>query len=238
MDQHLYAPSPPENSQLERFATASFPETYRGLYLCGINWGGEDSDRMAAQVRARRSFFSDDSIDGYPYRTRILTWFALWGRPLAREPARAGPLERAISQTNWLSDRSKRSEHRTQPAYLLDHLDEFLDVCRERNPRVILLLGSCLGSALERALTRPQTRAAVCAAFGPLTRAPVVIARNLPGEQNFRLRTFDFARCRLLCLPHPTGAVGVTNAQIARYGPEVRAALAYWRAGGTANQRR
>ncbi len=209
----------------DRFATAEFPQTRRGLYVCGINWGGADDDEMAEIVRRRRSFFSDDASGRYPYRDRILKWFELWDHPMARTAEEAGDFEKSVSQTNWLRDRSRRSEHRTEPKYLLEHVEEFLEVVSARDPKVIFLFGSCLGSALERGLRQPLTRTRLAEVLGQPQGPVRSLTRDQRDEPKMKVRIFAFENCRIICFPHPTGAKGLTNAQIARYKPDVQEAL-------------
>ena len=207
----------------DRFATAFYPQTMGGIYVCGINWGGRDDDEMAALVRERRSFFSDAATGSYPYKARILKWFEAWGVKLATSGEEAGDLEHSISQTNWLAERSLRSEHRAEAKYLLAHAEELVEVVEARDPRVIFFFGSCLGSALERGLKAHHPQLEKC--FGELATPVKILSRDLPSEPKFNVRFFEFERCRVLCFPHPTGAKGITNMQIARYAHEVREAL-------------
>lgn len=210
----------------ERFATKAYPEQKNGILLCGINWGGRDDDAMAAQVRRRASFFSDGAAGTYRYKERILRWFELWDQPLAIHASEAGPRERSIAQANWLAERSERSEHRSQAAYLLDHFGEFLAVIEVQRPRLTFFFGACLGLALEKALRDEAKKEALEKTLGPLVELPGSIVRETPNGKRAKLHRVRFARSLFLCFPHPTGAFGLTNEEVACFGPEVRAALA------------
>ena len=199
-----------------RFATPKFRQTHKGLYICGINWGGRDDDAMAEVVRAQSSFFSDEAVPSYRYRRRIESWFRLWGFPLATQPETATDFEYCISQTNWLKDRSLKSEHRSNAKYLADHVDEFIEVLRARRPSVVLLFGSCLGIAVERVQLQLECE------LGPLQKS----ASHLFHERfPFTVRVFDFQRCTIIALPHPTGAVGTTDAQAKKCRTIIRKAF-------------
>lgn len=213
-------------SRLEsRFATRSYPEQTGGILLCGINWGGRDGDAMAALVRRRQSFFADEAAGTYRYKERILRWFSLWGFPLATKKAEAGPLEKSMAQANWLAERSERSGHRSQPAYLLEHFEEFRAVIEAKRPRLCFFFGACLGVALEKSLRDSSKREALEKILGPLDSLPRSTVRETQNGKRAKLHEVRFARSLFLCFPHPTGAFGLTNEEVACFAPEVRAAL-------------
>ena len=99
-----------------KVVSRDFPENIQGgIMICGINYGYSKQDEMAdsdavrieQEQDAALSFFSDVSVNGGPYKTRILEWLTGWGIPLERDTAQPSGLERSYLQTNWIDSQTR-----------------------------------------------------------------------------------------------------------------------------------
>jgi len=87
----------------DRLATKIRDESYGGLLLCGMNWGGAPSN---SNEGGWADFFADDATNKDIYQPRIKEWFKAWGFPLAPN-GQPTILDLATSQTNLFLDQSK-----------------------------------------------------------------------------------------------------------------------------------
>lgn len=88
----------------ENIETKLFAESFGGILICGINWGGKQSDLVEID-NTQKSFFSAPMYIG-KFHNRILKWFELWGHPLSANEIEIGKFEKSIIYTNWLSTKS------------------------------------------------------------------------------------------------------------------------------------
>lgn len=206
------------------FDTHIFPESTNGLLLCGINWGGDPDD--SSQVDASKyhySFFSDCDplvINNCRYRNRIISWFYLFGHPLATKKGKEGVFERSISQTNWLPTQSRNMADLSIRNALTKEIGLFLQHLEFMKPRVLIFIST----KLLRAFNDPKC----------LERAEEILGQGEPhsfvqktvkcdGKQltAFKVGFQDFQNCRVIALPHPASKRGVDDKYITAFAPEI-----------------
>jgi len=208
--------------------TKRYPENERGGFvICGANWGGEPPN-PATYVPDEPSFFSDPKVSDYPYRNKLLSWFDLLGHPLSRDVA--GPFERSIVQTNWLSGAHYQS--RRVDGDLLSYCREpqmVEDVVRRfrlLQPRLILFASATVFNAFV----------CVSESFGDTLGAPVGSVETAwcrpptSGSRSARAMLARFGKCNVMGLPHPTGQAAVANASILSFRPLLSPIISDFRA--------
>lgn len=209
--------------------TANFDENQsHGLMICGTNYGRNKRDERLDAAGIDRSdpfdsFFSDKRVNDTQFRNTLVKWFLLWGLPLEQDEARAGALERSIVQTNWLPTVAHNVRDIDVVREAIDAAEPFLELCKRREPRLLLLLGAELATAIAA----PALRERVEQVFGPPQGEMERIERASPGVKSYRIRRLRFERTTVLCCPHPTGAWGITDQFIAAQD-EVKVELATW----------
>ena len=214
-------------------ATKEFEENRRhGLMICGINWGGDPSNESAPE---EQSFFSDKTVNNYPYRNRLLRWFNFWGDPLQIDRGREGWLERSIAQTNWLPDQDVSMRNRNTFEECLRLRTNFLFHVESLRPRLILFCGTIL----IHVLNNPQCLEEAKTLLGQPSK--LVILRKDIFEDGRKLKRFavgvqKFEHCEIVAVPHPTGSIGLSDAYIAAFKTEVSEVMDRYRQNACAEQ--
>lgn len=198
--------------------TATFDENRTGgLLICGINWGGNPAE---ASVVEERSFFSDRSVNDYPYRNRLVRWFAMWGHPLEQIRGREGSFERSIVQTNWLPDQDRSMRARNMLQECIAERENFFFHIDALLPRVLLLCGSTLMQALNAPECLGEAEKILGSSRAPDFRCKEVM-ENGKRLKRFKVGIQHFERCPVIAVPHPTGSIGVSNAYMAAFQEEI-----------------
>lgn len=212
-----------------RIYTRRYDESVGGILLCGINPGDGAEHRETTYVEdAPKSFFSDTDPTcqngKFPYQRRIREWFRTWGHPL--DEAKDGPLERSISQANWIGESTRYAGAFYEWRFLVERAgEEFFPILEAVRPRMILFFGV---QHLPRAFADPRLRDREVALFGAVTKGLHSIWKErASGKGRFRATAMSFERCQVLGLPHPTPpSRALANEDVAKLGPEFSAALA------------
>lgn len=192
--------------------SAWFAENQQGgLMVCGINWGG-DPDVTAIPCTA--SFFSDAKTNNWPYRNRVVRWFSRWGHPLETDDRTAGPFERSIIQTNWLSTQSKNMSGSSIAAVCAADWFNFSFHLEKLRPRVVMFTSV----ALLEAMNSPRCLEAATSILGP--PSALQIGKRDVNVGGKRLRRFRFGRqqwgaTEFVAVPHPTGSKGLSDDYVA-----------------------
>lgn len=213
------------NSTTINIATKRYDESEGGLLLCGVNWGGDPS---AAQDQEAPSFFSDRSVNNYPYRNRLVRWFGLLGHPLATEAGTEGKFERSIVQTNWLYGQAVHMRGTDLVGLCARENEAFLFHLRTFRPRLVVLVSI----ALFDALNQPSCLEAVSSVLGEPSPPRVLtkeIVENGKRFKRFRFGIQQFARSTVIALPHPTGSMGLHDAYVAAFEPEIGPEISRYR---------
>lgn len=212
------------------FDTAGFPEQHGGMMICGIDWGGDPEKTMRDQDRDKycRSFFSDDSsqwiMNRCIYRKRIVEWLGELGLKLESDPKKAGPLEKSISQINWLPDQSVNTAHQNNLARCTAEHDFFIQHLQHVRPSMVLFLSCDLLRALNTQPCLHKTEHIL----GKAT-SPVFESRELQvGERRhprLKVGTQRFEKAFAVSLPHPAYWGGVADEYIAAFRDVVGPAM-------------
>lgn len=207
--------------------TACFDENRAGgIMVCGINWGGDPNGEPSHESA---SFFSDEAVNNYPYRNRLLKWFNLWGEPLETKRGKEGAFERSIVQTNWLSDQTPTMHGRSIVEACVAKKSDFLFHLQTLRPRIILFCGS----TLSKALNDPRCKAGAEGSLGVSTSLCWLQKhhRDADGKvcKRFRVGIQRFGQCDVVGLPHPTGCHGLSDDYIKEFRPEISRILQTFR---------
>lgn len=193
--------------------------------LCGINWGG---DPTKPELHEAQSFFSDSSVNDYPYRNRLVRWFEIFGHPLIRKYGDEEHFERSIVQTNWLQGRAHDMRGVDLTTLCARSAGSFIHHVDVLKPKLIVLVGIALFSALNS----PTVLAAIENLLGPssaprtLQKTVIVSDRKM---KSFRLGLRNFASASVVALPHPTGSKGLADAYIAAFKDEIGPVISKYR---------
>jgi len=198
----------------------------RGLLLCGINWGGDPSRPSGPEAP---SFFSDQSVNNYRYRNRLVHWFELLGFPLITVKGQEGAFEHSLLQTNWLPGQAPHMHDEDIVALCVSNAAPFIDHVRQLRPALIVLVGL----ALFRALNNPTVLAQVESLMGRAGEARV-LQKSITTDGGQVLKAFSiglrsFERTQVVAFPHPTGSVGLSDLYIESFKPELAPVFARYR---------
>jgi hypothetical protein len=215
------------------FDTREFPEQRGGMLVCGINWGGDPATTSADPNRERyyRSFFSDASpevMNQCRYRDRILCWLSLLGLSLKTTPEDAGPLERSISQVNWLSDQTPDTSDQNNLTRCIAENEFFFRHLDYVRPSFILFLSCDLLRALNASQCLPEAESILgrrCADPGFSHQEVTVNGHRHP---RFKVGMQRFDRSVAIALPHPASRRGVADAYIMAFRDSVGRVLAMY----------
>jgi len=205
-----------------RVVTKDFPENLKnGIMICGINYGYSDKDETkdaqgSIQEAEPLSFFSDATVNNSRYRARILSWLASWGIHLETQPGKEGVLERSFWQTNWLDTQSRSisSHEKVDLNALVNDADSILDLIAQRQPSLIILIGTDLIEALNDIRLRERVETILGPRPGKATE--IFAATTNSGGTRFKMRVQSFKNASIICLPH-TATIGLTNEQVASF---------------------
>lgn len=187
-----------------------------GIMVCGINWGGEPSS-----VAEEPSFFSDATVGDDRFRNRLLSWFELWGYPLATERGHEGAFERSIVRTNWLRDQQRSMRGKEIVAACIAGKDNFFRHLRALRPRVVFFCGSTLIHTLNDARCKNETIECLGRPKEDLRYIQKEVMHNGKVLRRFRVGFQRFKCCDVIGLPHPTGSVGLSDRYIAEFADEI-----------------
>ena len=205
-------------NQSLNIATASFSENRKaGLMICGINWGGS-ADNPSGNEPA--SFFSDVRYNNYPYRNRLLKWFELLGHPLECTEEKAGPFERSIVQTNWLSSQSPNMHGKSLYTECVHEWGNFAFHVETLQPKLVVFLSVTLLDILNSATCIENARRL----FGAETSAQLMRKDVLTEGKvlkRFRIGMQRFGGTQIIALPHPTGSRGLSDEYIRTFAKDI-----------------
>lgn len=199
-------------------ATACFAENRKaGIMICGINWGGSPEEESTEE---KESFFSDSSVNSYPYRNRLLVWFELFGHPLSTKPENAGVFEKSIIQTNWLNNQSPNMNGKSLYTECVNQWANFEYHLSTLEPKIIVFLSvSLLDTLNSQACIKNATKT-----LGEACKPDYFQKDIYHGEKKlkrFRVGIQKFSKTTIIALPHPTGSRGLSNDYISAFKPEI-----------------
>lgn len=210
-----------------------FPElnNSEGILLCGYEWGWSKSDQADEEAglitevdeSADISFtFSNKSpVYGdkafiWKYDNRIIYWFELWMHPLNRENL-GDDFDKCILQTNWCNTQANKIKEKYYTKLTnSEQIDNFIShICRFK-PRLILFFGSELIKALQDHRVLPKFKECMGDDVSSINR----VMKDFSGKQ-FYITFQDFEKCKVVCLPHPSGTRGLSDDYIQLFSAEI-----------------
>lgn len=214
--------------------TAITPENQKGsLLLCGLNHGySKEDERLDEQGIERadthKSFFSDKTVNDYPFRNIIVGWFDQWGYPLEGDAGNAGPFERSIVQTNWMQSCSNNLNGTNIRKACIDDSDSFLTTCEALKPRLIFFFSQ----ELLWAFNSEELRSRVESCFGKVTSPPKCVQKDVyyEGKPRTRFKFWfeEFEAVNVVAMPHATAARGLALDYIAAFKLEMSSVIGNW----------
>lgn len=179
----------------DRLVTRLYPESYGGMILCGMNWGGvsPNSDPVKGDWA---TFFADDATNSDRFQQRLKHWFSFWGHPLYPDNTPC-VLDRAISQTNMFLDQSKSFNliNRTADDWKFA-METFAETVSELRASGVLLFSKTIADKTSK-----------YAMQGVAPKWTEVIGTDLAWDQcrygRLKLRTATGAKLPFVSLSHP-----------------------------------
>lgn len=232
-------PSAPYQEKHLNVGNAIFPgfNDKSGIILCGYEWGGPTSDQKSSETRKQEievaaacinTFHSKSLIFNSRYDKRLLKWFEAFGHPLGQEQG-FSQFDKTILQTNWCDDQQNYVKDYSK--FLAEeNIQNFLKIMSTYVPEVLVLLGSRLIGYLQH----PSVKERVIEIFGQEVQPPI---RLQPGSANlatfrgrkFRIYRQSFERTNVICLPHPSGSIGLSDDYIQMFADEIGGILKDYR---------
>ncbi len=215
-----------------RVVTQDFPENLNGgIMICGINFGfGVEDEKIEASGQnvpdEPSSTFSDRSVNNTRFRNRILRWLESWDIPLSTAASDASPLDRAFFQTNWLDTQTKNTTN-DEPItvnLLVEKADSILGLIEQRQPSIVLFVGSELIEALNDSRLRNKVEQLLGQRPG---NAQIHRRQSPEGKKQFKILTQKFPRAQIISLPH-TQSLGLTDAYMAQFRDLIRPIILFW----------
>jgi hypothetical protein len=208
-------------------ATKTYAENQQhGLMICGINWGGDPANSSSVDPP---SFFSNEAVNRYPYRGRLLSWFSLFGHPLITKEGHEGAFERSIVQTNWLDSQSPNMDNKSLYTECLSQWENLEFHIRTLEPLLIIFLSVSLLETLNSSAILEKARAILCHESDMLITSKEVFVDG-KRLKRFRLGFQTFGETQIIALPHPTGSKGLNNKYISMFAPEIYPLIAAYKA--------
>ena len=202
-----------------------------GIMLCGYEWGDPKNNEVGLRKTGVIEHSTDISktdvaftckeryfgpiANEWPYDQKIKDWFRLWGHEL--NSLEAGNFEKTIVQTNWCNTQARNTNGNIFLMLLKpEQIDNFIYHVNKFKPYLLLFFGSvsikCLQN--ERVLGR------FIEIMGPITEPLKLVQKEFPGKK-FNIGFQNFANCKVVSLPHPSGSHGITGAYISLFSPEI-----------------
>lgn len=208
-----------------------------GLMICGYEWGYSKADQQADELglpktnhlNAQNTFSNKapkygEKALGWRFDNALLKWFELWGHKLSREGL-GGSFEKSIVQTNWCNTQGHQIKFNLLNKLLSqDQVDNFLFHIEVLEPQLIIFAGAKLIHALQnnKVLERFEK------IMGPRTSAPKYVQKDFTGIR-FKVAFQKFEKCKIVCLPHPSGSRGLTDEYMAMFEPEMNCRLDWYK---------
>ena len=217
----------------ENYANSLFEglNSKSGLMICGYEWGDSKEDQRREREGTAPKFdrsaictfsnkvpaYGEDALS-WPYDNRIIKWFELWGHPLSRNGL-GGRFEQCIVQTNWCDSQGQQMQQNIR-ARLVEKWECFIARVREREPSLILLMGSAMIDVLQREFVLKEFSKIV----GTKRTSPRKIRKDFDGRR-FRIGFQSFENCEVVSLPHPSGSIGLSDDYVKQFEPEMNSVI-------------
>lgn len=199
--------------------------------LCGYEWGedshnedprenlGEQSDPIDLEIPI--TFSNKMPRYGqhaklWPYDARIKRWFEIWGHPL-NEESTGSDFDKCLIQTNWCDSQNHHMTGDYHERLLSpNQVENFISHLQMLEPAVIFFFGSKMLEIMQDAAVLSQVQSI----FGKMASEPIFETKEFVGKK-FRVGFQNFERAKFICLPHPSGSRGLSDAYIELFRPEI-----------------
>lgn len=128
--------------------TQIYKESYNGILVCGLNWGGTPTDDNSNFKQNEKKYFSHEMYD-YRFRNRILSWFKLWDIKIETEEEKIGSFEKSIIYTNWLCSKSENLDGIDTLSQLKTNYTQIIHTIKVLTPKIIIFLSKNLMYAIN-----------------------------------------------------------------------------------------
>jgi len=199
-------------------ANKEYIENKNGIMICGYEWGFSKEDQQAVRdgiyIQEEKSFFSDETVNDYPYRNRIVSWLRSLGLPLNSQ--NAGILEKSIVQTNWMDSQGYKVEGniyirlREQKQNFLNHLEYF-------KPKIVLFFGVRQLEVLNKEILKDVEHV-----LGKTTKKERYIQKDIEDCKKYRIGFQSFENSEIIAFPHPATQGGLCDSYIELYKDEIK----------------
>lgn len=200
-----------------------------GIMICGYEWGGNADDlktdlscdseeKMDVQVIFSNKIpYHGERARKWKYDQRVISWFSLWGHPLRRDGT-GGDFEKCLLQTNWCDTQNKNMDNDGYSEKLLaeDQVHNFIKHVARFKPRLILFFGTKMIDILQSDKVLNQFKEVM----GPITEDKRIFTKPFEGRK-FKVGFQAFERCKIICLPHPSGSHGIKDDYIKLFSTEI-----------------
>lgn len=188
-----------------------------GLMIVGIEGGLSKGTESLARnkwgdwcVGEWTRFVITDPTKQAKYRTKNIEWLKILGYDIQTDEPEKN--ENRIQSTNWLL--SENRSDRNSDEVLVENTGKFLDAIDFFKPKVIMLMGKrlsvVLGDPKVKAQFESENR------FGKQLGDPQWTYSKPNGfKKGFNFSYWEFEKCKVLGLPHPTGSHGLLNKHLA-----------------------
>lgn len=212
--------------------TKIYEECTGGILICGINWGGNETDRLNEDSNYK-TFFSNENRYNWKFRNRILKWFELWEHKLVSKEKDIGKFEKSISYTNWLCIKSKNFDGKSILHECVKNNQIFINTLEFLKPRLIFFMSNQLLEAFNSKECLPKA----IELFGIKTKEKIYSQQDIIIERK-KLRRFkigfqSFDKCDIISLPHPTGSRNLSDAYIESFKNEIGNIINKWKINNT-----
>lgn len=191
--------------------TQIFKESYNGIIICGLNWGGTESEDDNYYKQEEKMHFSH-SMYNCKFRERLLKWFEIWGYKFETTDENVSSLEKSISYTNWLNTKSKNLNGIDIFSELKNYPDNIINTINALSPRIIIFLSKQLIFALNEPTILNQLKDTL-----GKNKSLEEVSLQKQFTQNykrFKVYKQEFDNCTIISLPHPSGTRGLKNEYI------------------------
>lgn len=197
--------------------------------ICGYEWGyskvdqkrhesGEELfyDENATTTFSNKSPAHGDRAFNWRYDNRIIRWFEIWEHPLNRKGL-GGDFEKCIIQTNWCNtEGNKIKENYYQKLTDPDQIENFIFHIRTLEPFIIFFMGSQMIDILQDKKVFDK----FVQIMGEPKTAPQKTQKPFEG-QRFKIGFQEFEKCKVISMPHPSGARRLSNNYISLFTNEI-----------------
>lgn len=207
------------------------------LMICGYEWGeGKNIEEYSSESEV--AFLDENALTTFsnkspaigdkafkePYDNNVIKWFSLWGHPLSRDGL-GGKFEKSIVQTNWCNTKANAmSGDYYQKLTSQDQLDNFIGHIAALEPALIFFMGSEMINILQSKVVMER----FMEVMGQKESERILVQKPSAGTR-FKITFQNFERCKVVCLPHASGAHGVRDDYISLFRPEIGGLIAEYK---------